>query len=295
MEVEVIVEEIRVVDKGDATVEEVQVANKEDVIVEDGRVENENSVGENRDAENAEAGDVEDHSDIDVEELDESEEERHRDDDDGFGSTNTSRRNITQLLERWQNFHKERRRRKPSASASAGAFETDAIGHNHDIDATYSTDELDSDVECEGELVHKYTTFQSEDMGKDFKFKVGMEFYSLKEFKQAVKEYSILNGKEIMFVKNDDIRVRAVCKKKCGFVILCSKVGGSHTFRVKTLVDGHSCGRVFGNQNANKDWVSKVVAEKFRNVGKMTTNEIIDDIKKTYSVGITMWRAIKGK
>ena len=143
--------------------------------------------------------------------------------------------------------------------------------------------------------MHKYATFQSEDMGKDFKFKVGMEFSSLKEFKQVVKKYYILNGREIMFVKNDDIRVKVVCQKKCGFVILCSKVGGSHTFRVKTLVDGHSCDRVLRNQNANKYWVSKVVVEKFRNVGKITANEIIDDIKKTYSVGITLWTTIKGR
>jgi len=98
-----------------------------------------------------------------------------------------------------------------------------------------------------------------------------------------------------MFVENDDIKVKAVCKKKYGFLILCSKVGASHTFRVKTLVDTHSCGRVFGNQNSNKDWVSKVVVDKFRNVDKMTTNEITDDIKKTYSAGITIWRVVKGK
>jgi len=41
------------------------------------------------------------------------------------------------------------RRRKPLGSSDIGAFETDAIGQNHDIDATYSIDELDSDVECE--------------------------------------------------------------------------------------------------------------------------------------------------
>ena len=52
---------------------------------------------------------------------------------------------------------------------------------------------------------------------------------------------------------------------------------------------------VFANRNANKDWVSKIVADKYRNVGKMTANEIVDDIKKTYSVGINRWRAVKGK
>jgi len=57
--------------------------------------------------------------------------------------------------------------------------------------------------------------------------------WSFAEFKQALKEYSVLNGREIMFVKNDDIRVKVVCKKKCGFLILCSKVilSGSRHWR----------------------------------------------------------------
>ena len=50
-------------------------------------------------------------------------------------------------------------------------------------------------------------------MTKDFKFKLGMEFSSLKDFKQALMEHSVLNGKEVQFVKNDQKRVRAVCKK----------------------------------------------------------------------------------
>ena len=86
---------------------------------------------------------MDDQSDVDdsgVEELDKSEEERHRDDYNCFGSTNKSPRDITKLLERWKNFSKERRRRKSSASAGVGAFKTDSIGQNHDIDATYSTD-----------------------------------------------------------------------------------------------------------------------------------------------------------
>ena len=180
--------------------------------------------------------------------LDESEEELHRDNDDGFGCSDTPCKNITDVLQRWSNMRKNRRKRKPSANASAGGFETLQFGGNHDMDATYSTNELQSDVECEGEEVQKYPMFTANDVGRDFKFCLGMEFCSLKEFKQALKEYSVLNGREVVFLKSDDVRVRAICKKKCGFLILCSKVGGSHTFRVKTLVDSHSCGRVFANR-----------------------------------------------
>jgi len=199
--------------------------------------------------------------------LDESEEEVHRDIDDYFGCNDTPRRNIRDVLQRWSNMRKNRRKRKLSTSASAGGFETPQFGGNHDMDATYSTNELQSDMECEGEEVQKNPMFKADNMGRDFKFCLGMEFCSLKKFKQALKEYSALNGRKVISLKNDDIRVRAICKKKSGFLILCSKVGGSHTFWVKTLVDSHSCGRVFANRNANKDWVSKIVADKYKNVG----------------------------
>jgi len=42
----------------------------------------------------------------------------------------------------------------------------------------------------------------------------------------------------------------------------------------------------FWNKNANKDWIAQVLVDIFMNVGVMTLSQIIDEIKKTYSVGI---------
>jgi len=64
------------------------------------------------------------------------------------------------------------------------------------MDATYNIDELQSDLECEREDVQKNPMFKADDMGTDFKFCLGMEFCSFTEFKQALKEYSVLNEKE---------------------------------------------------------------------------------------------------
>jgi len=158
VEDEATVKQVRVIDLGDARVEDEGILEGVDVFKK--------GDASHRDAENEDVAGMDDQSDMDdsvIEELDESEEERHRDDDDCFLSTNKSRRDIRKLLERWKKFSKEKRKRKPFASAGVGAFKIDSIGQN-DIDATYSTDELDSDVECEGESVHKYTTFQSDDM-----------------------------------------------------------------------------------------------------------------------------------
>jgi len=40
-----------------------------------------------------------------------------------------------------------------------------------------------------------------------------MEFNSLKEFKEAIMEWNVLNGHEISFEKNESYRVRNVCKE----------------------------------------------------------------------------------
>jgi len=117
-----------------------------------------------------------------------------------------------------------------------------------------NTDELDSDVDSDEDAVTagpKFCKFRPEDMNKEFKFQLGMEFDSLKDFKQALMEHSVLNGKEFKFVKNDQKREKVVCKKKCGFLIMVNMVGGRQTFKVKTLVGHHKYGRVFGNKNAN--------------------------------------------
>lgn len=81
-----------------------------------------------------------------------------------------------------------------------------------------------------------------------------------------------------------------ICKQQCDFLCLSSKVGGEQTFRIKTMVGKHTCGRVFENKNDGSKWVAKVIMDKFRTSKRMTVNEIIDDIRKNYSTGITKAR-----
>ncbi|KAK7361174.1 hypothetical protein VNO77_03220 [Canavalia gladiata] len=168
----------------------------------------------------------------------------------------------------------------------------------HHIDEEYNSEKLDSagdNSHTEDNNPPKYPIFRKEDMCKTFKFELGMEFKSLKDFKEAIQEHSVLNGKQIKFVKNDVVRVRVICSKSCEFKALCSKVGGRRTFRIKTLFGKHTCGRIFDNKNANSKWVAKVVVDKFRTASKLTLTEIIEDVRKNYSAGITGWRAFKAR
>ena len=48
-------------------------------------------------------------------------------------------------------------------------------------------------------------------------FELGMRFSTADDFKKAVKQYSILNRKVIHLYTNEKWRVRAKCKKPCGW------------------------------------------------------------------------------
>jgi len=230
--------------------------------------------------------------------LDESEEERVADDDDGFGMDNVPRRNFQQVLERWNRLKAKSNSGRKKRNVGEGSFVTNDCVGQHEINEEYDSEQLCSDVDSDegvSDKMPKFVKYNAEDMNKSFKFRLGMEFCSFKDFKHALMEHSVLNGKEIKFVKNDGKRVRVVCKKKRGFLIMVSKVGGSQTFRVKTLVGSHRCGRVMFNKNANKDWIAQVLLDKFLDVGNMTVNQIIDEVRKNYSVGVTPWRAARAK
>ncbi|XP_058783990.1 uncharacterized protein LOC131658743 [Vicia villosa] len=161
----------------------------------------------------------------------------------------------------------------------------------------YVSDELNSsdpDESCD-EDKPKYEKFRKEHLNKDFKFKWGMEFNTLVDFKEAIREWSVLNGREINFVKNESYRVRVECKAKCGFLVLCSKVGHKHTYAIKTLVDTHTCARVLNNRSANSRWVAKHVVKKMQSSENVRIRDIMQDVRQKFSVGITVARAWKAK
>ena len=88
-----------------------------------------------------------------------------------------------------------------------------------DDDEKYVSEELNSsDLDnSEDEKGPRFEKFKKEKLNKNFKFKWGMEFNSLDDFREAIREWTILNGREIKFVKNEGYRVRVECKKKVIF------------------------------------------------------------------------------
>lgn len=65
----------------------------------------------------------------------------------------------------------------------------------------------------------------------------------------------MLNGRGSNFAKNDNSRVRVVCKFKesCNYIVLVSTVERTHTIWIRTLIPKHTRGRVFDNKSAKAD------------------------------------------
>jgi hypothetical protein len=65
----------------------------------------------------------------------------------------------------------------------------------------------------------KYEKFRKDQINKKYQFRFGMEFNSLNGFREAIKDWSVLNGYVIAFVKNESTGERVECRRV--LVITC--------------------------------------------------------------------------
>jgi hypothetical protein len=77
--------------------------------------------------------------------------------------------------------------------------------------------------------------------------------------------------------------------------VFVSRVVRTHTFRVKTLVQKHTCGRVFQNKSTTSGWVTKVLVEKMKNSEIFNINQVVGEIRTKFSTSITPSRAFKAR
>jgi len=214
--------------------------------------------------------------------FDDSEEDRALGLEDGFGLPNNL------MIE------------GPSTTYPDTRNEDEELLDGVEIDVDYESDSLGSSgpEASDEEKGPRYEKFRMEQLNKKFKFKVGMEFKSLAEFKEALTEWNVLNGWEFKMVKNDKERIRAVYnnkEQKFKFVVLCSQVGDQHTYKIKTWSGDHTCGKDTYNRSANSKWVTKVQLPKITCTEKIKVTDIMKDMRRNQGVGITFYRAWRAK
>ncbi|KAF4390297.1 hypothetical protein F8388_019952 [Cannabis sativa] len=97
------------------------------------------------------------------------------------------------------------------------------------------------------------------------KFEKGLAFQSGSQFKDAMREYAIQNGKDIFFKKNEPTKVRAKCGGvNCPWELYASKIDDTPTFVVKTFNETHQCPRINTNRFATGKWLGKKYLDEFK-------------------------------
>ncbi|KAL3744004.1 hypothetical protein ACJRO7_013281 [Eucalyptus globulus] len=96
-------------------------------------------------------------------------------------------------------------------------------------------------------------------------FKLGMCFSNAKEFREAVRNHAIKNGRNVRFVKNTPNKLRAMCSEGCGWLIYASKVQREHTLQVKTFNSVHTCNRTLQVPQISTKWLANKYCDRLRN------------------------------
>ncbi|XP_010248473.1 PREDICTED: uncharacterized protein LOC104591381 [Nelumbo nucifera] len=124
------------------------------------------------------------------------------------------------------------------------------------------------------------------------RFRVGMEFTNVKEFRQTLRQYCVVEGIEIKRKKNEKCRFIGVCVVvDCGWRIHASLSYDGGNFIVKTLNDTHSCIRVTTNRKATNTWVSTKIEGLLRADPTMSSSVLRSEIRIMFVIDVT-WRKV---
>ncbi|XP_020978356.1 uncharacterized protein LOC107639963 [Arachis ipaensis] len=132
----------------------------------------------------------------------------------------------------------------------------------------YETDDIDSYEGDSDDMIKKrrFPKYNEAEMNREYEFQVGLEFKSLSQFKDAVKEHALLNGRDIRFRKNDKVRI-------------------------KTLNGKHTCGRNYSGRLASSSWISKNIANNISRGEEMKLATVIQTIQDKYMANISVGKA----
>ncbi|KAK4849536.1 hypothetical protein QYF36_025897 [Acer negundo] len=155
--------------------------------------------------------------------------------------------------------------------------EPEDIAANTCVDPTRGSDDLRSLDGSDGEeddggptrkfIKTNYHEFNPRRDLQDPKFRVAMEFGSADLFRKAIKAHVVKHRRVVKFKKNDPNRVRAVYMGEgCQWFVYESWLADHKTFKIKSLVDEHTCVMSFKNKFVS----SKMIAEKY--VGQWRVN-----------------------
>jgi hypothetical protein len=161
-----------------------------------------------------------------------------------------------------------------------------------------SDEKNEVDSRPKSRCVPKVSEFDEGDMG-DPKLAVGQTFTGAKQFRQAVRTYTLFRGKDIEFIKNDGNRVIGVCRSRsdgCPWRVYGALVTGEMTFMLKSMNPTHRCTRKYKSSIVTSRWIADRMVHKFRVQPNYPLKALYEDVRRKWNVDVSqsqLYRARK--
>lgn len=178
---------------------------------------------------------------------------------------------------------------RPTTSSSNGEGEESNTTDSELSNESWST-ELE-DTSAESDLMSQRFSVKekhshSEPGNHDFPnvFRVGKVYANPDEFRNAVREYSIVSRRGIVFKKNERRRVRAVCRPSCPWTCFASSIGNDRSdtsLVVKTFNGVHTCSKVFQKKWVTDNWLADKYASKWNANSKWKRSSFDKEVRTT--------------
>ncbi|CAN1228316.1 hypothetical protein LINPERPRIM_LOCUS2943 [Linum perenne] len=167
-----------------------------------------------------------------------------------------------------------------------GDADSDYIESDDDLESIYSTDE-------EGKKEQpKFKQFDGVMEMNNPKFCKGQLFPDFKTFKEAVKNYSIVNMQPIKFKHSDSIRVQVVCRPPCKFNIWAAKSNDGNAIQIRSCELKHEgCILRFENKFGDYHYIAKKYQHRFQVDPKLSISSIRQMVKEDLHWNISKSKA----
>ena len=130
-------------------------------------------------------------------------------------------------------------------------------------------EDLDISTKEQEQLKYKFKDFNTKVDMKSHVFKVGMVFADVVELRKALTAYSIRNRVQIKKVKNDKIRLEAVCTPGCPWLLKASYDNRTGGFVIKAYNSEHVCQKKWKLKDLTAKFLCNFFIDEFRDDQKM--------------------------
>ncbi|KAL7176505.1 hypothetical protein ACSBR2_029937 [Camellia fascicularis] len=172
--------------------------------------------------------------------------------------------------------------------------EADNVGWYTDPDDDNELISLKGSPDEEDEADDGYPEYK-EVMMKDPKLVVGMKFPSPQVFIEYLREFNVINGYDIRYIRNKSARITAVCRHNCSWRIHASPLRGTTTFQIKTLGGKHICGRPYNNKQANSKYLGKKFVDEVRDDPNINVDSLKKKVRREIIVDASRFQIYRAK